>query len=140
MGRIASLRAEVLWRFPDNNNNNNNFLLVFRFGDIWLGNRHKPIFLNLVPSQGLERDHGPNCVVAAAIVMAFPREKKQRFFADFPICDIWLGNRHKPIFLTLVPSQGLNRDNGPNCIVSAAIAMAFPSATSQLVLNQSQTS
>ena len=40
--------------------------------------------LNLVPSQGLERDNGPNCVVAAAIVMAFPR-KKQRFLAGFPI-------------------------------------------------------
>ena len=81
MGRTASLRLEFLWRFQKKTNN---FLLVFRFGDIWLGNRHKPIFFELGPSQGPKRDNGPSCIVAGGIVMAFPRQKQQ-FLAGFPI-------------------------------------------------------
>ena len=81
MGRTASLRVELLWLFLDKTND---FLPVFRFGDIWLGNRHRPIFFELGPSQGPKRDNGPNCVVAGGIVMALPRQKQQ-FFTGCPI-------------------------------------------------------
>ena len=121
MGRIASLRVELLWRFQKKTNN---FLLVFRFGDIWLGNRHKPIFLNLVLPRVLKGIMGRIASLRVELLWRFP-DKKNDFLPVFRFGDIWLGNRHKPIFLNLVPSQGLERDNGPNCVVAAAIVMAF---------------
>ena len=99
--------------------------MVFLFGDVWLGNRHKPIFLNLVPSQGLNRDNGPNCVVAGGIVMALPRKKPTIFcrFSDLAIFGLEIVISQ---FFELGPSQGPKRDSGPNCVVAGGIVMALP--------------
>ena len=99
--------------------------MVFLFGDIWLGNRHKPIFLNLASSQGLNRDNGPNCVVAGEIVMALPRKTKE-FLPVFRFGDIWLGNRHKPIFLNLVLPRVLKGIMGQTASLRVELLWRFP--------------
>ena len=106
MGQTASLRVELLWLFLDKTND---FLPVFGFGDIWLGNRHKPIFLNLVLPRVLKGIMGQTASLRVELLWRFPEKKKKKKSNDFlPVVrfgDIWLGNLHKPFFLNLAFSQ-----------------------------------
>ena len=101
MGQTASLRVELLWLFLDKTND---FLPVFRFGDIWLGNRHKPIFLNLVLPRVLKGIMGQTASLRVELLRCFP-EKNNDFLPVVRFGDIWLGNLHKPFFLNLAFSQ-----------------------------------